>query len=51
MESDAGKEAKPILKSPYNPPRLVVYGELSIITEGRRKTGDDGGVAPSDNST
>ena len=39
------------VKQPYTAPKLVVYGDLRMITQTRRRAGSDGGVAPNNNST
>lgn len=31
----------PAAKAPYSTPRLVVYGDLRIITQNRRTSGND----------
>ena len=50
-ENPIVKDAEPAAKKPYSPPKLVVYGDLRMITESMRRAGADGGVAPNDNST
>ena len=42
---------QPAPKAPYSPPKLVVYGDLRVITQTRRKTGADGGTGSSQFST
>lgn len=38
---------QPAAKIPYSTPRLVVYGDLRVITQSRRRTGKDGGTGSS----
>jgi hypothetical protein len=38
---------QPAPKAPYSTPRLVVYGDLRMITQTKRKTGSDGGTGSS----
>jgi hypothetical protein len=38
---------QPVPKAPYSPPKLVVYGDLRVITQTRRRTGKDGGTGTS----
>jgi hypothetical protein len=33
----------PVPKRPYATPRLVVYGDLRVITENKMSSGSDGG--------
>ena len=39
---EKAKDAKPTKKLPYVAPRIVVYGDLHVITANRRMTGSDG---------
>ena len=41
----------PIAKKTYSAPRLVVYGDLRVITENKMKTGADGGIPGSNFSS
>ena len=41
----------PAPKKAYAAPRLIVYGDLRLITESMRRQGNDGGIAPNDRST
>jgi hypothetical protein len=44
-------EKSPVAKKPYAPPRLTVYGDLRMITENMRMTGNDGAGNPNHFST
>ena len=38
---------QPAAKAPYATPRLVVYGDLRVITQSMNMTGADGGTGSS----
>jgi hypothetical protein len=41
----------PRAKAPYSTPRLVVYGDLRVITQNMRRAGFDGGTGSNQFST
>jgi len=44
-------EVRPISKETYSSPRLVVYGDLRLITANRRMAGSDGATSGDNKST